>query len=122
MLNRPHCGSHLSRPPIAAFSVSAVRALKPKKAAIVLIDRSYQQPVDTLKEYGASFPLTSTLQRRYDKETLGQIPPSIDCVNEEDADTEYGNHRDEKLEHHKILFKRLRVNIHIGAGCFTLIS
>ena len=34
------------------------------KAAIVLIDRSYQQLVDTLKEYGAALPKTGDPQNR----------------------------------------------------------
>jgi two-component sensor histidine kinase len=41
------------------FHDQAVRAPKPTKAAIVLIDRAYRQLVDTLKEYGATLPPTA---------------------------------------------------------------
>jgi len=52
-----------------AFHDQAVLALKPAKAAIVLIDTSYRQLVDTLKDYGADLPPTSdpaTAQRVID--------------------------------------------------------
>lgn len=61
--------SELRTDDLRGFHEQAVLALKAKKAAIVLIDRSYQQLVDTLKEYGASLPLTSdvpTAQRVID--------------------------------------------------------
>jgi two-component sensor histidine kinase len=54
---------------LSAFHDQAVLALKPAKAAIVLIDTSYRQLVDTLKDYGADLPPTSdpaTAQRVID--------------------------------------------------------
>ncbi|MGL9622437.1 HWE histidine kinase domain-containing protein [Bradyrhizobium sp. U531] len=54
---------------LGAFHQQAVLALKPKKAAIVLIDTAYRQLVDTLKPYGAELPPTSdpvTAQRVID--------------------------------------------------------
>ena len=45
--------SDLKRGDLRAFHAQALLALRGTKGAIVLIDRSYQQLVDTLKEYGA---------------------------------------------------------------------
>jgi two-component sensor histidine kinase len=59
----------LDRGDFQAFHAQAVRALKRTKAAIVLIDHTYQQLVDTLKEYGAPLPATAdpeTAQRVFD--------------------------------------------------------
>lgn len=44
-----------------AFHAQAALALKRTQAAIVLIDRNYQQLVDTLKEYGAELPKTADM-------------------------------------------------------------
>lgn len=44
---------------LRGFHDQAVLALKSKKAAIVLVDRSYRQLVDTLKDYGAPLPPTA---------------------------------------------------------------
>jgi two-component sensor histidine kinase len=44
-----------------AFHARAVLALKRTDAAIVLIDRNYQQLVDTLKQYGAELPKTADI-------------------------------------------------------------
>jgi two-component sensor histidine kinase len=49
----------LRRNDLQAFHAQAARALRRTKAAIVLIDPSYQQLVDTLKEYGAELPRTA---------------------------------------------------------------
>jgi two-component sensor histidine kinase len=43
---------------LRAFHNQSVLALKRSKAAIVLIDRDFQQLVDTLKDYGSSLPKT----------------------------------------------------------------
>lgn len=51
--------SELRTGDLSAFHRQAVLALKPTKAAIVLIDTSYRQLVDTLKDYGAELPATS---------------------------------------------------------------
>ena len=54
---------------LRAFHAQAVLALKRTKAAIVLIDPTYQQLVDTLKEYGAQLPPTAdpeTAKRVFD--------------------------------------------------------
>jgi two-component sensor histidine kinase len=59
----------LRRRDFRAFHAQAVLALKRAKSAIVLIDRSYQQIVDTLKPFGAQLPLTAdpeTAQRVFD--------------------------------------------------------
>lgn len=51
------------------FHQQALLALKPKKAAIVLVDRSYQQLVDTLRDFGTPLPKTAdpeTAQRVID--------------------------------------------------------
>jgi two-component sensor histidine kinase len=61
--------SELRKGDLRAFHDQAVLALKPKKAAIVLVDRSYRQLVDTLKDYGAPLPPTAdpaTAQRVID--------------------------------------------------------
>ncbi|CUT12659.1 sensor histidine kinase putative [Bradyrhizobium sp.] len=61
--------SELRSGDLGAFHRQAVLALKPKKAAIVLIDTSYRQLVDTLKDFGAELPPTSdpvTAQRVID--------------------------------------------------------
>jgi two-component sensor histidine kinase len=61
--------SELRTGDLSAFHRQAVLALKPAKAAIVLIDTSYRQLVDTLKDYGAELPPTSdpvTAQRVID--------------------------------------------------------
>src|SRR3569623_1556884 len=61
--------SELRTGDMSAFHRQAVLALKPTKAAIVLIDTSYRQLVDTLKDYGAALPPTSdpaTAQRVVD--------------------------------------------------------
>jgi two-component sensor histidine kinase len=61
--------SELRRGDLRAFHQQAILALKSKKAAIVLIDRSYRQLVDTLKDYGAPLPPTAdaaTAQRVID--------------------------------------------------------
>lgn len=61
--------SELRTGDLDAFHRQAVLALKPTKAAIVLIDTSYRQLVDTLKDYGADLPPTSdpaTAQRVID--------------------------------------------------------
>lgn len=49
----------LRRNDLSAFHAQSVRALKNTKSAIVLVDRSNQQLVDTLKEYGAPLPKTA---------------------------------------------------------------
>ena len=49
----------LKRGDLQSFHAQAVLALKRTKAAIVLIDPTYQQLVDTLKEYGAPLPPTA---------------------------------------------------------------
>lgn len=49
----------LKRHDFRAFHAQAVLALKRTKAAIVLIDQSYQQIIDTLKEFGAELPPTA---------------------------------------------------------------
>jgi two-component sensor histidine kinase len=57
---------------LAAFHAQARRALRDTKAAIVLIDLSYQQLVDTLKDYGEALPKTGdpkTAQRVIDTKT-----------------------------------------------------
>ncbi len=54
--------SDLQRGDLRAFHAQALLALRGTKAAIVLIDRSYQQLVDTLKEYGAALPKTGDPQ------------------------------------------------------------
>jgi len=62
----------LRRDDLSAFHAQAKLALKPAKAAIVLIDRTYQQVVDTLKEFGAELPPTAdpeTAQRVIDTKT-----------------------------------------------------
>jgi hypothetical protein len=51
--------SELRTGDLRAFHRQAVLALKPNKAAIVLIDTPYRQLVDTLKDYGADLPPTS---------------------------------------------------------------
>jgi two-component sensor histidine kinase len=51
--------SELRSGDLRGFHQQAILALKPKKAAIVLIDRSYRQLVDTLKEFGAELPPTA---------------------------------------------------------------
>jgi len=59
----------LRRRDLRAFHAQAVLALKRTKAAIVLIDPSYQQLVDTLKEFGAELPPTAdpeTAKRVFD--------------------------------------------------------
>ena len=59
----------LRRGDFGAFHAQAVRAPRRTKAAIVLIDPSYQQIVDTLKEFGAQLPLTAdpeTAKRAFD--------------------------------------------------------
>ncbi|MGY3342717.1 two-component sensor histidine kinase [Bradyrhizobium sp. USDA 4472] len=61
--------SELRSGDLSAFHQQAVLALRPKKAAIVLIDTSYRQLVDTLKDFGAELPPTSdpvTAQRVID--------------------------------------------------------
>ena len=61
--------SDLKRGDLRAFHAQALLALRGTRAAIVLIDRSYQQLVDTLKEYGAELPKTGdpdTAQRVID--------------------------------------------------------
>ena len=61
--------SELRQGDLRGFHEQAVRALKSRKAAIVLLDRSYRQLVDTLKDYGATLPPTSdpaTAQRVID--------------------------------------------------------
>jgi len=61
--------SELRKGDLRGFHDQAVLALRPKKAAIVLIDRSYRQLVDTLKDYGVPLPPTSdpaTAQRVID--------------------------------------------------------
>jgi two-component sensor histidine kinase len=61
--------SELRTGDMSAFHRQAVLALKPTKAAIVLIDTSYRQLVDTLKDFGAELPPTSdpvTAQRVID--------------------------------------------------------
>jgi two-component sensor histidine kinase len=49
----------LRRRDFQAFHTQAMLALRRTKAAIVLIDRSYQQIIDTLKEFGAELPATA---------------------------------------------------------------
>ena len=49
----------LKRRDFSAFHAQAKLALKRTKAAIALIDPSYQQIIDTLKEFGAALPLTA---------------------------------------------------------------
>jgi hypothetical protein len=49
----------LSTGNLRAFHDQAVLALKPKKVAIVLIDKSYRQLVDTLSDYGTPLPPTA---------------------------------------------------------------
>jgi two-component sensor histidine kinase len=44
-----------------AFHAQAVAALRRSKAAIVVIDRNYQQVVDTLREFGAELPKTADI-------------------------------------------------------------
>jgi len=44
---------------LAGFHAQARRALKGSRAVIALIDRSHQQLVDTLKEYGKALPKTA---------------------------------------------------------------
>jgi len=59
----------LKRGDFPAFHAQAVLALRRTKAAIVLIDSTYQQLVDTLKEYGALLPPTAdpeTAKRVFD--------------------------------------------------------
>ena len=59
----------LKRGDFPAFHAQAVLALRRTKAAIVLIDSTYQQLVDTLKEYGAPLPPTAdpeTAKRVFD--------------------------------------------------------
>lgn len=51
--------SELSTGNLRAFHDQALLALKPKKAAIVLIDKSYRQLVDTLSDYGTALPPTA---------------------------------------------------------------
>lgn len=61
--------SELRRGDLRGFHDQAALALKPKNAAIVLIDRSYRQLVDTLKDYGTPLPPTAdpvTAQRVID--------------------------------------------------------
>jgi two-component sensor histidine kinase len=61
--------SELRTGDLRGFHEQAVLALKPRKAAIVLIDRSYRQLVDTLKDYGTTLPPTAdaaTAQRVID--------------------------------------------------------
>ncbi len=61
--------SELKRGDLRAFHAQALLALKRTKAAIVLVDRSFQQLVDTLKDYGAELPRTAdprTAQRVID--------------------------------------------------------
>ncbi len=61
--------SELRKSDLRGFHDQAVLAPKPEKAAIVLIDRSYRQLVDTLKDYGAPLPPTAdpaTAQRVID--------------------------------------------------------
>jgi two-component sensor histidine kinase len=61
--------AELKRGDLRAFHAQALLALRRTKAAIVLIDRSYQQLVDTLKDYGAELPRTAdpeTAQRVID--------------------------------------------------------
>jgi two-component sensor histidine kinase len=61
--------SELNQGDLRGFHQQAMRALTAKKAAIVLLDRSHQQLIDTLKEYGAPLPPTSdpvTAQRVID--------------------------------------------------------
>jgi two-component sensor histidine kinase len=61
--------SELRKGDLRGFHDQAVLAPKPEKAAIVLIDRSYRQLVDTLKDYGAPLPPTAdpaTAQRVID--------------------------------------------------------
>jgi hypothetical protein len=48
----------LQRNDLKAFHSQALLALRRSKAAIVLIDRTYQQQVDTLVAYGAPLPRT----------------------------------------------------------------
>ena len=59
----------LRRGDLQAFHAQAVLALRRTKSAIVLIDSTYQQLVDTLKEYGAPLPPTAdpeTAKRVFD--------------------------------------------------------
>jgi len=61
--------SELRKGDLRGFHDQALLAPKPEKAAIVLIDRSYRQLVDTLKDYGAPLPPTAdpaTAQRVID--------------------------------------------------------
>ena len=51
--------SELSTGDLRGFHDQAVLALKPKKAAIVLVDRSYRQLVDTLSAYDTPLPPTA---------------------------------------------------------------
>ena len=56
-----------------SFHAQAVIALKRTKSAIVLIDSTYQQLVDTLKEYGAPLPPTAdpeTAKRVFDTKEM----------------------------------------------------
>jgi two-component sensor histidine kinase len=52
----------LRRGDFQAFHAQAVLAVRGAKSAIVLIDDSFQQLVDTLKEYGAPLPKTADLE------------------------------------------------------------
>jgi two-component sensor histidine kinase len=59
----------LRRGDFRAFHAQAALALKRTKAAIVLVDRSYQQLMDTLVDYGTDLPRTAdpaTAQRVFD--------------------------------------------------------
>ncbi len=52
----------LRRGDLQSFHAQAVLALRRTKAAIILIDSTYQQLVDTLKDYGAPLPPTADPQ------------------------------------------------------------
>jgi two-component sensor histidine kinase len=54
--------SELKRGDLRAFHAQALLALKRTRAAIVLVDRSFQQLVGTLKDYGAELPRTADPQ------------------------------------------------------------
>lgn len=61
--------AELRRGDLQAFHAQAVLALRRTKSAIALIDPTYQQLVDTLKEYGAPLPPTAdpaTAKRVFD--------------------------------------------------------
>jgi two-component sensor histidine kinase len=51
--------SELRAGDLRAFHRQAVLASKPSKTALVLVDRTYQQLVDTLKDYGSELPPTA---------------------------------------------------------------